>query len=59
MDAGVTWDYAGQGVIVTGGTRGIGLKMAEAFLAAGAQVAVCGRSAPETLPEAGGRRAVF
>jgi uncharacterized oxidoreductase len=31
-------------VLVTGGTAGIGLSLAEAFLAQGASVAVCGRS---------------
>lgn len=59
MTAAVSWDYSGLGVIVTGGTRGIGLKMAEAFLAAGARVAVCGRTAPDHLPQAAGRQAVF
>jgi NAD(P)-dependent dehydrogenase (short-subunit alcohol dehydrogenase family) len=39
-------EFAGQGVIVTGGTRGIGAAIADAFLAAGAQVMVCGRTEP-------------
>ena len=51
--------FDGRAVIVTGGTRGIGFGVAEAFLAAGADVLVCGRSAPGALPEAGGRTAVF
>lgn len=59
MDADLNWNYAGRSVIVTGGTRGIGLKLAEGFLAAGAQVAVCGRQTPERLPASGGRQAVF
>lgn len=59
MDAEVNWNYEGRSVIVTGGTRGIGRKLAEAFLAAGAKVAVCGRSTPETLPQGGGRQARF
>jgi uncharacterized oxidoreductase len=35
-----------QVVLITGGTAGIGRALAEAFLAKGAAVAVCGRSAP-------------
>jgi 3-oxoacyl-[acyl-carrier protein] reductase len=34
----------GRNAIVTGGTRGIGLAIAEALAAAGAAVAICGRS---------------
>lgn len=40
MDLGL----AGKGVIVTGGTRGIGLAIAKACLAEGATVSICGRS---------------
>ena len=43
-------DYAGRGVLVTGGVRGIGLGITEAFLASGADVVVCARSEPESLP---------
>jgi len=37
-------NLAGHPVLITGGTSGIGLALAEAFLAAGSQVAVCARS---------------
>jgi NAD(P)-dependent dehydrogenase (short-subunit alcohol dehydrogenase family) len=51
----------GAVVLVTGGSRGIGAGIARAFLAAGAQVVVCGRSAPADteLPSDGARRAQF
>ena len=51
--------FAGRAVVVTGGTKGIGLGIAEAFLAAGADVLVCGRNQPDTLPSAAGRTATF
>jgi len=52
-------DYAGRAVVITGGTRGIGAGIAHAFLAAGAEVLVCGRTAPATLPSVDGRTARF
>ena len=38
------FDLSGRRVVVTGGTSGIGLAIAEAFLNAGARVIVTGRS---------------
>ena len=55
-------DYAGQAVIITGGTRGIGAGIARAFLRAGAEVLVCGRTEPaldRPPPAAAGRTAAF
>ncbi len=46
-------------VIVTGGTKGVGLGITRCFLQAGAEVVVCGRQQPEDLPEHNGRRALF
>jgi NAD(P)-dependent dehydrogenase (short-subunit alcohol dehydrogenase family) len=47
-------DFAGHAVVVTGGARGIGRGITEAFLATGADVVVCGRSevADDALPQA-------
>jgi NAD(P)-dependent dehydrogenase (short-subunit alcohol dehydrogenase family) len=47
-------DFTGQVAVVTGGRRGIGRGITEAFLSAGADVVICGRTPaePDTLPEA-------
>ena len=52
-------DLTGQVVIVTGGARGIGRGIADGFLAAGADVTICGRSEPEAVPAVDGRAATF
>ena len=52
-------DFSGKVVIVTGGGKGVGKGITETFLAAGADVLICGRSEPESLPQCNGRKALF
>jgi NAD(P)-dependent dehydrogenase (short-subunit alcohol dehydrogenase family) len=54
-------DFSGRVAVVTGGSRGVGRGITESFLAAGADVVICGRRQPKAadLPEVDGRRAVF
>ena len=40
---GMSYDLEGKVVVVTGGSRGIGLELARNFLAQGARVVICGR----------------
>ncbi|MEL6519064.1 MAG: SDR family oxidoreductase [Pseudomonadota bacterium] len=46
-------DMTGQGVLITGASRGIGAAAARAFAAAGAQVALCARSEDSIVELAG------
>jgi NAD(P)-dependent dehydrogenase (short-subunit alcohol dehydrogenase family) len=52
-------DLSGHVVLVTGGSRGLGATLTEAFLEAGADVAICARKEPDVLPSAGGREPFF
>jgi NAD(P)-dependent dehydrogenase (short-subunit alcohol dehydrogenase family) len=52
-------DFSGKVAIVTGGGRGVGRGITTRFLEYGAEVVICGRNEPESLPEAGGRKAAF
>jgi NAD(P)-dependent dehydrogenase (short-subunit alcohol dehydrogenase family) len=42
-----TYDFAGKVVLITGGSRGLGLILAREFAAHGARVAICARDADE------------
>jgi NAD(P)-dependent dehydrogenase (short-subunit alcohol dehydrogenase family) len=59
MDPQQALDFTDKVVLVTGGSRGVGLGITQRFLAAGADVVICGRNEPEALPQASGRTASF
>ncbi len=53
------FDFSHKSVIVTGGTKGVGFGVAQAFLEAGARVFICGRNAPDVMPQGKGNTAEF
>ncbi|MBJ6761017.1 SDR family oxidoreductase [Myxococcaceae bacterium JPH2] len=59
--ARLRFDFHGRTVLITGGTRGLGLVLARQFLSEGARVAICGRDvatlerAREELARSGGQ----
>jgi NAD(P)-dependent dehydrogenase (short-subunit alcohol dehydrogenase family) len=59
MGVDAALDMTGKVVVVTGGCRGVGRGISQRFLAAGAEVLICCRNQPDSLPEAAGRRATF
>jgi NAD(P)-dependent dehydrogenase (short-subunit alcohol dehydrogenase family) len=51
LDRGGRYDFAGKAVLITGGSRGLGLVLARQLAGEGARVAICGRD-PEALERA-------
>ena len=49
----------GKRILVTGGGTGLGRSMAQRYLELGANVIICGRRPPESVPTIGGRGADF
>src|SRR5689334_5157879 len=52
-------DFSGRVVVVTGGCRGVGRGIAERFLEGRADVVICCRHEPDSLPSFGDRTAAF
>lgn len=52
-------DFSNKTVVITGGGKGVGKGISERFLEQGANVVICGRSEPESLPTANSKTAVF
>lgn len=52
-------DFRGKVVLVTGGGKGAGRGITQRFLDGGAEVVICGREAPKSLPASARREAVF
>jgi len=52
-------DFSGKTVIITGGGKGVGKGITDRFLSKGANVVICGRNTPDTLPSVNGNTAVF
>lgn len=51
--------FANKSIIVTGGSKGVGFAISEAFLDAGAKVFICGRNQPAKLPTSIDNQATF
>ena len=52
-------DFTDKTVLITGGTKGVGHGISQAFLESGANVIVCGRIEPQANIEFNGNRASF
>lgn len=52
-------DFTGKVVVITGGTKGVGLGITTRFLEAGADVVITARNEPETPIEVDGRTALY